>query len=283
MNRADVISQMRDDGIDITELICNGKINRCHATGRSKDKSAWYCMHANGDDVNGVYGDYSKDTRVVVKSDQEYVPQTREQRQEIDHERAVLEEAAAQKARWMWSKLCPTGSSEYAKRKGIISYGARFSKQTGSMAVPLLNCQGVIIGLQFIYPDGRKSFYPKGIGKKGSYFELRGSEEVILIAEGYATACTLREATPYTVIVAFDAYNLLPVANVMSHAFPSSKIVICGDNDAIGVKYAKKAAEAVAATWIVPEQEGKDWNDVGLKETRRQLSNEKNIRERSIG
>ena len=44
---------------------------------------------------------------------------------------------------------------------------------------------------------------------------------IALIAEGYATAASLHEATGLPVIVAFDAGNLLPVAQAIHKRYPA--------------------------------------------------------------
>jgi putative DNA primase/helicase len=54
---------------------------------------------------------------------------------------------------------------------------------------------------------------------------------VILVAEGYATAASLHEATGYPVAVAFDAGNLAKVAHALRQRYPAALLVLCGDDD----------------------------------------------------
>jgi putative DNA primase/helicase len=54
---------------------------------------------------------------------------------------------------------------------------------------------------------------------------------VLLLAEGYATAASLHQATGRPVAVAFDAGNLAPVAKALHQATPTAFIVLCGDDD----------------------------------------------------
>ena len=54
---------------------------------------------------------------------------------------------------------------------------------------------------------------------------------VLIIAEGYATAGSIAEATQYPTVAAFDSGNLEPVAKALKEAFPDKPIVIAGDDD----------------------------------------------------
>ena len=51
------------------------------------------------------------------------------------------------------------------------------------------------------------------------------------MAEGFATAATVHEATGSAVAVAFNANNLKPVAIALRAKFPSLEMVICADDD----------------------------------------------------
>ena len=78
-----------------------------------------------------------------------------------------------------------------------------------------------------------KEFWPAGLVKKGHFHQLGmvAGAQVLLVAEGYATAATLYEATGLPVAVAFDAGNLEPVAKALREKFPNAAITICADND----------------------------------------------------
>ncbi len=53
----------------------------------------------------------------------------------------------------------------------------------------------------------------------------------VFIAEGYATAATLQEMTSMPIIVAFNASNLLPVAQTYRTLDADRVIYIAGDDD----------------------------------------------------
>ena len=123
-----------------------------------------------------------------------------------------------------------------------------------------------IVNLQFISPNGEKRFWPSA-KKKGCCSVIgkdpRGDENTILLCEGWATGASLNEETGHKVIVALDAGNLLPVAQVIRRLYPKAVIIVCGDNDLSGVgqKAAREAANEVGGRFIIPPNVGQDWND----------------------
>lgn len=124
---------------------------------------------------------------------------------------------------------------------------------------------GIIHSLQFIDGEGNKRFLSGG-RKKGCYFPIGSPGEPLCIAEGYATAASIHEATGFPVAVAFDAGNLEPVARAMRAKFSKIKIILCADNDAQtpgnpGLTKAREAAAACGALLAVPHCHG-DFNDL---------------------
>ena len=97
--------------------------------------------------------------------------------------------------------------------------------------------------------------------------EIFNSSGTLNYAEGYATAASIYADRSQPVVVAFDAYNLTPVAEVMYKYFPNHKHLFVADNDdsKTGEKEAKKAAAYVKkvggyAEIQMPESKG-DYND----------------------
>lgn len=129
-----------------------------------------------------------------------------------------------------------------------------------------------LVSWQTIYPDGIKKF-PFG-GKKKGCFHIIGQIEPskpIIICEGYATGQTIYEATSHAVVVALDAGNLFPVAKKFRDKYQKTSIIIGADNDISGT--GQKAAQEIQkkisnTTVILPLEAGKDFNDIGIEETR---------------
>jgi putative DNA primase/helicase len=73
-----------------------------------------------------------------------------------------------------------------------------------------------------------------------------------LIAEGFATAAILHEATGQQVFIAFDAGNLINVAKLVRTKNPTAEIIIAGDNDESGTGQNAARAAALAINGYRP-------------------------------
>lgn len=194
-----------------------------------------------------------------------------------DAEQARIAQQAAVKAGEIWDRAARTGTAPYLDRKGITKlHGARLHRDL--VAVPM-RVNGAITGLQFIAPDGTKRFLT-GSAKDGAYHAMADKGEpldVIVIAEGYATACKLREALGVPVIVAFDAGNLKPVARAINAKNPQARIIFAADNDQWtmtptinpGITLAQQAAVSIGGARVIAPQfpaddpeRRTDWDDV---------------------
>jgi putative DNA primase/helicase len=132
-------------------------------------------------------------------------------------------------------------------KKSVQSHGLHL--HNGLLVIPLRDSDGNLHSLQFIDSDGNKRFLSGG-RKKGCYFALGSPVASLCIAEGYATAATIHESTGLPVAVAFDAGNLMAVAQALRMKFPKIKITLCADNDAAtpgnpGLTKAQEAAIAI--------------------------------------
>jgi putative DNA primase/helicase len=122
-----------------------------------------------------------------------------------------------------------------------------------------------VVSLQGIFEDRDGDFrklYLKHGAKEGKFCPLKGAnEQALLICEGLATGLSLLQCTDYTVIVAFDAGNLLPVARLMRELRPRACILVCADNDSWtagaiknpGIHHATRAAAAVGGLVAFPQ------------------------------
>ena len=130
----------------------------------------------------------------------------------------------------------------YLKRKGIQSHGARLHKD-GRLLLPVFNADGEIQSLQFIPNDGKaKRFLPDACMKGGRLILGKPAEGVpIILAEGFATAASIREATGYVVVVGFSGSNLASVAADLERPHANALLIIAGDLDAsgMGAKYSR--------------------------------------------
>lgn len=149
-------------------------------------------------------------------------------------ERAERYAKAAELAARLWEAApAATDAHPYLQRKEAPALGLRLARD-GRLMVPVLDESGKVQSLQFIAGDGSKRFLSGG-KTAGGYFPLPardGSKDgPLLIAEGYATAASLRLATGFAVLVAFNAGNLEAVARLARAKHPGREIIACADND----------------------------------------------------
>ena len=152
-------------------------------------------------------------------------------------EREARHRDAAAQAAEQWAQASEEGQSPYLVRKGVQGHGVRFAGG-GVLLVPMRDAAGELWNVQTIKPErpadgGPEKLFLRG-GRKSGLLHWCGSPEaapVLLIAEGYATAATVHEATSRPVAVAFDAGNLAHVAKAIRRAYPAALIVLCADDD----------------------------------------------------
>lgn len=188
----------------------------------------------------------------------------------------------------------------YLARKGITMPGAvrvgQYHRWTpdgaitidGSLLIPIRDETRAIVSLQAIFPSDanpleRDRDYLPGGKKQGGYFvvgSVKADSKTILICEGYATGCTLHQATGYPVVVAFDAGNLPEIARIIRSKLPDAKIVMAADNDQwtppekggnAGVRKATEASMLCRGLVAVPHfrdesDEPTDYNDLAMLE-----------------
>ncbi len=122
--------------------------------------------------------------------------------------------------------------------------------------------------------NGTDKLFLKGGRTGGGYFPIAAkdgrTDGTLLIAEGYATAASLRLATGYAVLAAFSAGNLSAVAQMARRKYPEREIILCADNDIEtkdnpGVAKATMAAHAIngkLAICPVCDNHSTDFNDL---------------------
>ena len=281
-NFVDVLAQLQGFGLLVKDRdIVTGQRRRCCVKDGGREKRGWFQLYelpksdGSGVLIVGSFGAFwgaeNLVQKIEIKKDQRQAMSAEQMealkaRIAADKKRAEAEtkrrnERAAHAATLAWSKCSPEGESEYLKRKKIAAHDVRFSPQ-GNLVIPMRDNRGNIHGLQVIYSvkkNGRdKDFWPAGLAKKGNYHLIGGAPaSVLFLAEGYATGASIFEAIKQPVAIAFDAGNLLPVAQALAKRYPRAKIVICADDDYRtevnpGVKHAEAAALAVNGSVVVP-------------------------------
>ena len=291
--------------LDKRGVIDDGKAHPCQcAHDKGSKKSGRYYLHSDGI-ANGAFGCYhDSENGLTHKWQSEHTPPLSEEERkayaqkmaQAEVERAqqtandqVQAEAAVQT---IWSKAKEaTTDNAYATRKGIRPMGCKVFGDTDTLIVPIYDGKPAIENLcnaQFIQADGTKRFKTGG-KKKGCYCAIGNPESrVTVLCEGFATGASIAQATGYYVLVAFDAGNLLPVAERIKAALPMDwRLIIAGDNDAYGeantgADKARACAHAVGAECVLPDFTGceithapTDFNDLhqlaGLEAVKAQI------------
>lgn len=265
-----------DSGLMPPDFIQSGKFHRFAGIGKSNGNKAGWC-YLFDDGKGGTYGDWSTDFQKVWHEKNNLSPierktfnqQVKAAKQKAEQERKQTQASASIEVLNKWNKAATeTGEHKYLRNKNILPHGVR--TDGFNLLIPMYEASGKLWSIQSINPNGEKLFY-KGGRVKGCYYPIGKPNGVICLAEGYATATTIHEATGHAVAVCFNAGNLKPVAQAIHKKHPQMKISIYADNDIHtdknpGLTKAREAASAVGGDVIYPvfddiDGEGTDFND----------------------
>lgn len=300
---ADIIrefeAQMIGAGIEPPRnLITDGKLHRCDCSGdrqRGKNNAAYqlyigttragipyarggYQNWRSGSDWvtlkfdNGLEFDAQERAAIDAK-----MAQAAAEHEAEKHRRQA--EARDRAAKELANSTPLSDDHEYLVRKGVRAHG--LTADGNAIIVPMRDVAGTLHNRQKIGPDGTKKYLYGGL-KDGCFHVLGTITDRMVIAEGFATAATIHEATNLPVVVAFDAGNLPKVAAALRKHYPAAKIAIAGDDDWKSTRQdgtphnagrikAIEAAHAVGGIPIFPEfgpfREDKqtDFNDLAAE------------------
>ena len=247
-------------------LEADGRLHRYRVQGdRSGSQNGWYVLHADPLPA-GAFGSWKLGITHTWHgggeqrlSEAELIEMRRRLaaiRQAREAERATVQAEVKARAAALWGRARPaTDDHPYLRRKCVPAIGIRLLRD--KLVIPLRDANGVLHSLQFIPADGLAKRFLSGGRISGCYFSIGRPAGRLLICEGYATGATLWRATRCAVAVAFNAGNLLPVAETLHRKFPGLTIVVCADDDAQtpgnpGLTRATAAARAVGGLVAVP-------------------------------
>jgi putative DNA primase/helicase len=273
-----LIDAMRAAGLEPPEEIhFDGKIHRFRSGTKGSpghgDKPGWYLVFGDGIPA-GRFGCWRAGMEITWRAD---VGRKLTEFEEMAHARRineskVLREAAQERQHQVASetveKIWLSGVAAhpdhpYLKRKGIQTHGVRTTGD-GRLMLPIYDQDRKLSTLQYIDDQGGKLYHPGG--QTGGKFWMVGSLDepgTLFVAEGFATAATIYEATNRPVVVAYSASNLVPVTGTLREMYGATQdIVIVADNDSSGVgqRYAEQASAKYGARMVMPPIQG-DAND----------------------
>lgn len=272
-----VIEQIEDAfanaGLDIPDNInIDGNIHRYSTSGKRGDDAGWYVFF---DDkvVCGSLGCWRDNISVNFKQDigrqlspVEQMAITRrmsEAKERRQSEQKRKHERAADTVEKIWEQAGNASNEHpYLSRKHVSNHGLRITGD-GRLIIPMYNQDGELASLQYIPSEGKKRFHSGG-EVKGCFYSIGSKEDTVYIAEGYATAASIHEATGQKVYVAFSANNIKELAPFVrdNHQGP---VCVVGDNDESGVgqSAAQEAAYSINARVVIPPELG-DANDYAV-------------------
>jgi phage/plasmid primase-like uncharacterized protein len=262
------------------EVFADGKRYRCDAKGKRNGKRVGsYIVFGDGvipagsiqnfqDGLGPEPWRYQPHGRQrTMREDAEADKKVEEARKQREAQEAADHLRAAAKAERLWNAATPaTAGQPYLAKKQVQPHGTRTLYNGAVLVVPLHDADGNVHSIQFIDAGGEKRFLTGG-AKQGFFFQIRGRDDVIYIAEGFATAATIHETTGRTVVAAIDCGNLLPVAKTVRERNPAAEVVICADDDwktackhtgNPGLHHARMAAGSIDAAIAVPNFSGKE-------------------------
>lgn len=270
----------------------------------TREGSTWFVGKSwsmNGKDFYWcTFGDFKKGTKYEWKSTGDYTPEEESVAKEHieatvqieKNEREKIQLDQAIKLASEWDAFLTTGSTPYMARKQINQlFSARIKpndKGDPILIVPMRDVDNKFWNYQRIYSQklskGDK-FFSEGAKIEGCFHalsELDGTKE-ILVGEGFATMASIQMALGNQVVAvaAFNAQNLQPVATALREKYPSTRIIICADNDAytvfkgkpynVGLEKGRRAAGAIRAdirypVFKYPQKGLTDFNDLHCAE-----------------
>lgn len=273
-----LINSIANAGLEPPDhVILDGKLHRFRSgtKGSSKtgDKSGWYVAFGDGIPA-GRFGCWRMGFESPWRADvgRQFSPA-----EEMAHVRRMAEakalrdaalekqhEVAESTVATIWSQASAASAEHpYLKRKGVQPHGARITGD-GRLMLPLFGQDGTLCTLQYIDVEGGKLYHPGG--QTGEKFWMVGTMDepgTLYVAEGFATAATIHEATNRPCVVSYSASNLVPVTGNLREMYGSAQdLVIVADNDKSGVgqRYAEQACAKFGARMVMPPIEG-DAND----------------------
>jgi phage/plasmid primase-like uncharacterized protein len=279
-----IINAMSEFGLSVDCPVADGNIHRCHSNAKDKrNKSGWYLIHAYGEHYYAVFGCWVRDEKrkastKAMNGDNNGAAKAwrilQEQHAAAELERLDRAKRVVKNYLEKWTQPADPGH-DYLINKGVGVYGD-LRECNDCLILPVLNIAGEATSYQIIPRSGvRKRFLYQGV-VAGGCFPIPGDDSVtVCVCEGYATGATIREATGFKVLVAFNAGNMEAVARYAGQRFSGREVLICADNDHgteedrgfnPGLLAAKKIQDSLGLGFVYPTGiKGTDFNDMAAE------------------
>ena len=236
-------------------IVADGKWHRCATVDHAHKKNGAYILHADG---KGFWRNWATDDAVNSWSDDNATQAKPINMAKVQAQRARDREyriQAVRSARQFWNKCQPLSlHHKYLADKGLSPVGCNGLRTHDGMLVVPVMLGTSLISVQTITVDGQKRFWPGAPVKSGCFVLRRERSVITVLCEGLATGLAVFQSVRNaSVVVAFDAGNLLPVTQQLK---PTGSVVFMADNDYAtkikrgfnpGIEKATNAAELIGA------------------------------------
>lgn len=293
-----MLEKLQEAGLVVDSLQTDGQLHRCGTEKDPYGTDGAYVVHLDSPATlwwqnwqTGQTGTWcAKDGKRLSQEEREALNRRKaEDRRKAEEDRQKRHAEVAQLAQNTLNDGAPIEGQghAYLQKKCVQSYGLRLCEVPENfkplfpggkaLTMPVYGENGQIQTLQFIREDGKKRFLAGG-KKAGGFFyishENTAQNSPLGVAEGYSTAATVYEATGFSMLVALDSGNILPVAQMARRRYPEREIVLCADFDepseqfpqagGVGVAKATEAAKAIGGCLAIPDLDGQkaDFNDL---------------------
>lgn len=269
--RSDFMDALYLAGFENLKKLTDNKITRIKGPGdKGRKKSGWYVYTQYEDMAIGIYGSWKSypEKAVWTSRNENTLSLAEKMRLNEDIKKAELKRKeeeeklrteAAEEAYNIWSRAKEaTQDNPYiAKKKIKIFDGIR---ELNDVLIVPVTVDGQLTSIQKIKPDSEKRFLTGG-RTKGCYYQLKGNNDTIYIAEGYATAASIAEATGNSVYISFSAHNLYEVAQAVKDIHKESTIIIAADNDETCINKVNQIKDSLGIPYSLPKEGYNDFND----------------------
>lgn len=190
-------------------------------------------------------------------------------------------------AKQVWDEAKESDGHPYLIRKGVKPcFGLRYStdmKENPSIVVPFYDVEGNLKTIQYINNRKEKNkFYLKGHKSDAAFFStgIFKDGDTIYLAEGLATALTIKEIIHEAVISFGSAWNMPKVILALKSKYPYLKMIICLDDNEAAMESAKNIGHIEGVSFRKPCFDGVDRreHDDDFNDLKR-LTNEHLLRE----
>lgn len=277
-------------GLFPPEIIPDGEYHRFTYGEGKKNTKGFYRLFTNPV-VAGSFGAWGSEgfrqkwsqvnTReLTLEERREFAMAIKKVKEENEEKTRVKREEAAKKAQatYQASFTNELDRHPYVERKDIVPVGARVTRD-GRLIIPVRDSRGKTISAQYINAEGVKRF-ELGSTTKGGYASVNkggikpAADIPLVICEGWATACSIFEATKYPVVAGLSSKGVIDAAHILRGKFGFDiPIIVCAEDDwtnkvNVGYDDARQAAVEIGAAFAVPvfgedrTKDDTDFNDM---------------------